>query len=161
MLIFNRLPEVGVERSLGHIAVNMHFLVAVALTDDASAALLQIARSPRTVEVMQRDEPVLDVHTSPHLKGAPHEDAHLSASDFGKQLFFADFGVRLMDVRDLFPWNPQRDQLAANIVIDGKRRVWRNAVAGELRFQRVKLRVIERTASRFFCALGGCNLGRG
>ena len=66
-----------------------------------------------------------------------------------------------MDVRNLFAWNPQRNQLAANIVIDGKRRVRRYAVAGKLRFQRVKLRVIERAASRFFCALGGCNLGRG
>ena len=161
LLIFNRLPEVGVERSLGHIAVNMHFLVAVALTDDAAAALLQIARPPRAVEVMQRDEPVLDVHTRTHLKGAAHQDAHLPGAHLCKQLFFADFGVCLMDVRNLFAWNPQRNQLAANIVIDGKRHVRRYAVAGKLRFQCVKLRVIERAASRFFCALGGCDLGRG
>ena len=93
LLIFNRLPEVGVERSLGHIAVNMHFLVAVALTDDAATALLQIARPPRTVEVMQRDEPVLDIHTRTHLKGAAHQDAHLPGAHLCKQLFFADFGV--------------------------------------------------------------------
>ena len=110
---------------------------------------------------MQRDEPVLYVHARPHFEGAAHEDAHLPGAHLCKQLFFADFGVCLMDVRNLFAWNPQRNQLAANIVIDGKRRVRRYAVAGKLRFQRVKLRVIERAASRFFCALGGCNLGRG
>ena len=139
----------------------MHFLVAVALTDDTTTALLQIARPPRAVEIVQRNKPVLDVHARAHLKGASYEDAHLPGAYLCKQLFFADFGVRLMDVRNLFAWNPQCNKFIANIVIDGKRRVWRYAVAGELCFQRVKLRVIKCAASRFFCALGGCNLGRG
>ena len=40
LLVFNRLPEVSVERSLRDVAINMDFLVAVALADDTSAALL-------------------------------------------------------------------------------------------------------------------------
>ena len=55
----------------------MHFFVAVALPDDAPAALLQIARPPRAVEVVERHEPVLHVHARTHLEGAAHEDAHL------------------------------------------------------------------------------------
>ena len=58
----------------------MHFLVAVALPDDAPAALLQIARPPRAVEVVERHKPVLHVHARAHFEGAAHEDAHLTGA---------------------------------------------------------------------------------
>ena len=58
----------------------MNLLIAVALPDDAPAALLQIARPPRAVEVMERHKPVLHVHTGSHFEGAAHEHPHLTGS---------------------------------------------------------------------------------
>ena len=52
----------------------MNLLVAVALTDDAPAALLQIARPPRAVQVVERDEPVLHlslIHIYDETRKAP------------------------------------------------------------------------------------------
>ena len=58
----------------------MHFFVAVALPDDAPAALLQIARPPWAVEVVERHEPVLHVHARAHFEGAAHEHPHLTGA---------------------------------------------------------------------------------
>ena len=80
LLIFHRLPEVCVEGGFRDIAVDMYLLVAVALPDDAPAALLQIARPPRAVEVVERHKPVLHVHARAHFEGAAHEDAHLTGA---------------------------------------------------------------------------------
>ncbi len=100
-LFFYRLPEVCVEGGFRDVTVNMNLLVAVALTDDAPAALLQIARPPRTVEVVERHEPVLHVHTGTHLEGAAHEDAHLTGAHLCKQLLLPRLGVGLVDEGDL------------------------------------------------------------
>ena len=142
LLIFNRLPEVSVKRSLRDISVNMDFLVAVALTDDASAALLQIARPPRAVEIMERNKPVLHIHASAHFEGTAHQDAHLSGTHLAEQFLLANLGVCFVDERDLFAWDAHSDQLAANIVVDRKRCVRFHAVFGKLRFQCAKLRAV-------------------
>ena len=95
----------------------MHFLVAVALTDDAPAALLQITRPPRTVEVMERHEPVLHVHARAHFEGAAHEHTHLTGADFCKQLLLPRLGVGFMDERDLLAGDSSGDELFTDVVI--------------------------------------------
>ena len=80
LLIFHRLPEVSVEGRFRDIAVDVYLLVAVALPDDAPAALLQITRPPRAVEVVERHEPVLHVHARAHFEGAAHEHTHLTGA---------------------------------------------------------------------------------
>ena len=157
MLVFNCLPQIGIECAFRDIAVNMDFLVSVSLTDDTSAALLQITRPPRAVEVMERDEPVLDVHSGPHLKRTSHEDAHLSGTHLAEQLFLTNLGVRFVDEGDLFTRDAHSDQLAANIVVDRKRSVRFHAVFGQLRLQCAKLRTVKRLA----LCLGRGRLWRG
>ena len=45
LLVLHRLPQVGIEGALSDIAVDMHFLVLVALADDTALALFQVSRS--------------------------------------------------------------------------------------------------------------------
>ena len=124
----------------------MHFFVAVALPDDAPAALLQIARPPRAVEVVERHEPVLHVHARAHFEGAAHEDAHLTGAHLCKQLLLSDFRIRLMDECDLLAGNSSGDELFPDVVVDGKGRLLRPGFRVDSRLQRVKLRVV-----RAFC----------
>ena len=119
----------------------MDFLVSVALADDTPAALLQIARSPWRIEVMERNKPVLYVHSGSHLKGAAHKHAHLSAADFCEKLFLAHLRVCLMDICDLFMGNALFYELVPNVVIDGKC-LLRRCVSREL-LQSVKLRAVQ------------------
>lgn len=98
----------------------MHFFVAVALPDDAPAALLQIARPPRAVEVVERHEPVLHVHARAHLEGAAHEHTHLTGAHLCKQLLLSDFRIRLMDECDLLAGDSSGNELFPDVVVDGK-----------------------------------------
>jgi len=120
----------------------VYLLVAVALPDDAPAALFQISRPPRAVQVVKRHEPVLHVHARAHLEGAAHEHTHLTGADFCKQLLLSRFGVRFMDERDLLPRNPTGDELFPDVVVDGKGRIFRFGFRVNGSFQRVKLRAV-------------------
>ena len=70
------LPHIGVERSFGDVAIDRHFLVLVALAEDAAFALFDLGRLPRGVEVMQGDQAFLDVGAGAHLLRAADQHAH-------------------------------------------------------------------------------------
>ena len=94
----------------------MNLLIAVALPDDAPAALLQIARPPRAVEVVEHHKPVRHIHTGSHFEGAAHEHPHLTGADFCKQLFLPRLGVRLVDECDLLAGDSSGDELFPDVV---------------------------------------------
>ena len=94
----------------------MNLLIAVALPDDAPAALLQIARPPRAVEVMEHHKPVLHVHTRAHFEGAAHEHTHLTGAHLCKQLLLPRLGVRLVDKCDLLAGDSSGDELFTDVV---------------------------------------------
>ena len=118
-----------------------------ALPDDAPAALLQITRPPRAVQVVERHEPVLHVHTRAHFEGAAHEHTHLTGAHLCKQLLLSDFRIRLMDECDLLAGDSSGDELFTDVVVDGKGRLLRPGFRIDSRLQRVKLRVV-----RAFCS---------
>ena len=118
-----------------------------ALPDDAPAALLQIPRPPRAIEVVERYEPVLDVHARAHFEGAAHEHTHLTGAHLCKQLLLSDFRIRLMDECDLLAGDSSGDELFTDVVVDGKGRLLRPGFRIDSRLQRVKLRVV-----RAFCS---------
>ena len=120
----------------------MYLLVAVALPDDAPAALLQIARPPRAVEVVERHEPVLHVHARAHLEGAAHEHTHLTGAHLCKQLLLSDFRIRLMDECDLLAGDSSGDELFPDVVVDGKGRLLRPGFRVNGSLQRVKFRAV-------------------
>ena len=123
LLILHRLPQVRIEGALGDIAVDMHFLVLVALTDDTALALLQVSGPPGAVQVVQGDEPVLDVCACTHFGGTAHEHPHLSAPHLGEKLISSGIGVGVVDKGDLMGGDASGNQLVQNVLIDGERRV--------------------------------------
>ena len=154
LLVLHRLPEVGIECAVGDVAVDMDSFVFVALPDNAALALLQVAGTPRAVQVMQGDEPVLDIHARSHLEGAAHKDAHLTSTNLGEQLLLFRLGVRVVDKGDLLRGDASGDELVADVLIDGKGRVRRHV---QQIVQRVKLRAARRFAACCHC---GFVLGR-
>ena len=123
LLVFHRLPEVGVERPFCDITVDMNLLVHIALADNTTAPLFQITRSPGAVEIMQGNQPVLHIHTSAHFEGTAHQDTHLTGANLCKQLLFPGLGVCVMDERNLLCRNTTGNQLGTNVIIGGKRRI--------------------------------------
>ena len=59
---FEGLPHIGVERAFGDVAVNFHFGIEIALAEDSPLALLDVARSPGRVEMMECAKAALHIH---------------------------------------------------------------------------------------------------
>ena len=84
-LRLQRLPHVGVERAFGDVAVNLNVRIRVALAENAAFALLDVGRSPRRVEMMQGDQPLLHVGALTHLLRAAEKNADLACAHVAKQ----------------------------------------------------------------------------
>ena len=78
---FERLPHVGVETAFGDVPVNLHLGVAIALPENSSLTLLHVRRTPRRVEVVQRNQPLLHIRAGPDLLRAAHEDADFAGAN--------------------------------------------------------------------------------
>ena len=133
----------------------MDGLVLVALALDAPLSLGQVAGPPRTVQIMQCHQAVLDVGARAHFSRAAQQDAHLAGADLGEQLFFAHLGVGLMDKGDLLGGYALGDEFLPDVLIDRKGRfrlIQRHRV-----LQSVEGRVVQRLGYLF----GGPGLGRG
>jgi hypothetical protein len=50
---FEGLPHIGIERALGDVAVNLHFGIEISLPENSPLALLDVARAPGRVEMME------------------------------------------------------------------------------------------------------------
>ena len=72
---------------------------------------------------MQSNQPVLDVHASAHFEGAAHEYPHPPGTDLCEQLLLFGVGIGVMDESDLPLRDAHSDELAADVLIDGKGRV--------------------------------------
>lgn len=72
-LPFDALPHVGVERLLREEPDDPDFRVLVALLQDTTLTLGDVAGPPRTVQVIQRDGTVLDVGASAHILRGTHQ----------------------------------------------------------------------------------------
>ena len=98
----------------------MNFGVHITLADDTTGALFQVARSPRRIEVMECDKPVLDIHTGTHFEGRTHEHSYLSGTDFGEEFLLTSFGVGLVDKGDLFPRDASGNEFFADVIVHGE-----------------------------------------
>jgi hypothetical protein len=77
---FQGLPHIGVETAFRDVAVNRHFLVLVALPQDAALALLDLGWLPGRIEMVQGHQSALNIRARPHFLGAAQEHAHLTTS---------------------------------------------------------------------------------
>ena len=72
---------------------NLNILVFVAMSDDTSGTLLQISQSPRNIEVVDCDQPFLDVCTSTHFHRRTEQNTDFSAADFIQKIGLLLFGL--------------------------------------------------------------------
>ena len=98
----------------------MHLRIFVTLPNDTPFALFEVARPPRTIQIMERHKPVLHVCPRAHFGRAAHQYAHLSAAYLCKQLLLPDLRVGFMNKRDLAFGNAFGDQLLPNVIVDGE-----------------------------------------
>ena len=117
MLGFHQLIQVSVKGILADVGGQTHLRVFVALPHNASMPLLQISGPPRAVQIMQADQPLLDVGTGPHLEGGANQDTHLTGADLLKQGFPLGLGFGGVNEGDLPGRHSQRHQLVFEIVI--------------------------------------------
>ena len=120
LLALHKLVKVGVEGTLGDIAVNVHLWVFVALPDNAPLPLLKVGRTPRTIQMMQSDELLLTVGASTHALGAAQQDTHLTAPHFSEQVFLLYLALGVVDECDLVFGNTQFQQFCMNIIINAE-----------------------------------------
>ena len=161
LLVLQGLPQIRIEGGLRHIAVNMNFGVHIALTDDTTGSLFQVARSPRRIEVMERDKPVLDIHTGTHFEGRTHEHSHLSGTDFGEEFLLTGFSVGLMNKGDLFPRDASGNELFADVIVHGEPGLFLNTVFLCKHFKSADLRTVEVACRSFGCSFGACGFRSG
>ena len=101
----------------------MHVRIHVALPHNAPRSLLQIARPPWRIQIMQSDQSVLNIGACSKFLCAAKQNPHLSAPDLGEQILLFDFRIRVMDELNLLFRNPACNQFVPDIVIDVKRTV--------------------------------------
>ena len=63
------------------------------MSDDTSGTLLQISQSPRNIEVVDCDQPFLDVCTSTHFHRRTEQNTDFSAADFIQKIGLLLFGL--------------------------------------------------------------------
>ena len=91
--------------------------VHVALTDDASGSLFKVARSPRCIQVMQGNQPILAIRACAHFRRAAKQNPYIAGAHFAEKLLLFGFGVSFVDERNLLARNAHIDQLLADIVV--------------------------------------------
>ena len=100
----------------------MHLLVSISLTNDTTTALLQVARTPGAIKVVQGYKPILNIHASAHFEGTSHQDTHLTGAHLCKKFFLPDLSIGIVDEGNLFRWNPPGNQFGTDVIISSKRR---------------------------------------
>ena len=131
LLGFYQLIQVGIEGTLGDIAVNVYLRVFVALPDNAPLPLLKVGRTPRAIQMVQSDELLLAVGASAHALGAAQQDTHLTAPHFAEQIFLLYLALGVVDEGNLVFGNTQFQQFCVNIIINAESAVilWGGQVA--------------------------------
>ena len=118
------IADLVVDSKLGKITHTFHFTMKEInalqgnLENVRARALFKITRTPRTVEIMQRNQPVLHVGPCSHLGSAAHEHAHLTGAHLREQLLLLDLRVGFMDERNLPGGHTVGDELFPNVIID-------------------------------------------
>ncbi|WP_302941640.1 hypothetical protein, partial [uncultured Ruminococcus sp.] len=72
------------------------------MSDDTSGTLLQISQSPRNIEVVDCDQPFLDVCISTHFHRRTEQNTDFSAADLIQKIGLLLFGLVLSISLDTF-----------------------------------------------------------
>src|SRR5699024_9945552 len=85
LLILQNLPHVCIKGIFRHIPEDLHLLVLVSLPENTSLLLFQIRRLPGTVQMMESDQPVLNIRSRPKFWCGADQDTHLPGAYLCKQ----------------------------------------------------------------------------
>ena len=118
LLIFQNLPHVRVKRIFRDITIDFHLLIPVSLPENTTLLLFQIRRLPRAIQMMQGNQPILNIGSCAKFRRRPHQNTHLSGAHFCKKLCLFAFRVILMNECHLFTRNTSRHQFLPHIIVD-------------------------------------------
>src|SRR5438477_8948837 len=108
---FQCLPHVRVEAALRYVTVNLDGLILVALPQNSSFPLLNVGGTPGGVQVMQRDEPLLNIGAGAHLLSAAHEDADPASAHLLEQRVLFGVAVIILNESNVFRRHTALDEL--------------------------------------------------
>ena len=109
------LPHRRVHRAERGIGVNLDLFVLIALPLDAALALLDLARQPRHVEMMQRLQPLLHIDAGAHRLRRADQHPHAPGAEIGEQPLLVRRLLVVLHERDLAGGNAARDELLSLI----------------------------------------------
>ena len=118
LFIFQNLPHIRIKRIFSDVTIDFHLLISVSLPENTSLLLFQVRGLPRTIQMMQGNQPILNIGSCAKFRRRPHQDTNLSGAHLCKQVCFFRFGVVLVDERHLFTGNTSRHQLFPHIIVD-------------------------------------------
>ena len=82
LLVFHELIQIGIKSPLRDIPEDLNLWIHVALPHNTAQPLSKVGRTPRTIQIMEGNKPILDIGACAHLLGAAHEDTHLTGAHF-------------------------------------------------------------------------------
>ena len=118
LLIFQNLPHIRIKRIFSDVTIDFHLLIPISLPENTPLLLFQIRRLPRAVQMMQGNQPILNIGSCAKFRCRPHQDTHLSGAHLCKQVCLFRLGVVLVDERHFLTGNTSRHQLLPHIIID-------------------------------------------
>ena len=117
-LAFENLPRIGVERALGDVAIDLHFGIEISLAENSPLALLDVARPPGRVEMMQGAKAALHIHPRSHFFSGADEDADPAGVDSVEEIHFDEVAVAVMNEGDFVFGNAGGDEPRTHSLID-------------------------------------------
>ena len=118
LFIFQNLPHIRIKRIFSDVTIDFHLLIPVSLPKNTTLLLFQVRRLPRAVQMMQGNQPILNIGSCSKFRRRPHQDTNLSGAHLCKQVSFFRLGVVLVDERHFFTGNTSRHQLLPHIIVD-------------------------------------------
>ena len=118
LLIFQNLPHIRIKRIFSDVTIDFHLLIPVSLPKNTTLLLFQVRRLPRAVQMMQGNQPILNIGSCSKFRRRPHQDTNLSGAHLCKQVCLFRLGVVLVDERHFFTGNTSRHQLLPHIIVD-------------------------------------------
>ena len=99
------IPKARVKAALGNVGIFRYLVIHVFLSERAAVSLFNVARSPRSVKVVNRYDALLRVHTNTHLTGRTDQHTYLAIVHVFEELLFLRIGVRLVNKGDFLCGN--------------------------------------------------------
>ena len=118
LLIFQNLPHVRIKRIFRNVTIDFYLLIPVSLPKNTPLLLFQVRGLPRAIQMMQGNQPILNIGSCAKFRRRPHQDTHLSGAHLCKQVSLFSFRVILVNERHFLTRNTPRHQLLPNIIVD-------------------------------------------